>query len=644
MKNTMPAACSQSQELLNALDAHCVKHAQKIESCMLEILQAHENRMTNVVQMAVQKALQSTGGTVLSHHQNGAAQAPIPGAVNQENNPMISTHSTSKIDSEPFSNVIYQDANAMAPSLRHSPSAKSEPPAKTSTRGSVKLNTVKNTSQVATLAKSHTGWQDGDNGFIKRARRFIQSTACDNFIGFLIILNAALIAYQTEFTAQNPRAPIPGWLRGVDLTSTIIFTVEVVLRILVDGKRFLIGRQRGWNLFDLSIVLIALVEEFLASIENAIVIRVLRILRLVKVVRVLRTLRVFSDLRAMIQGICGSLISVIWALGLLLIIFFVFGIFLTQMVTHRLHNDDLPPLDSEVTETLEKSFCSLGVTMYSLYKSITGGDDWSHFSDPLFEVDKFVGCLFCFYIAFTVFAVLNVVTGVFVENAIKINAKDADMIIMEQMYERRKHIEDVKKVFEKADSDGSGKLDSDEFEKHIDNVCVQAYFRQLDLDVEGQEAQQVFELLDFDGSGSIDIDEFVFGCSRLKGAARSLDLARVEHGHNTLRKEFETLMEYFQRCQLNIENISKAVGELRSEMKDRSPVSLESAYALRATMSNTNSRIVVANEGTAVRGENSTVNNWRPSSAEAVRCRPVVPGSVSSELKPDDSDKERVLV
>merc|ERR1719191_1624516 len=98
--------------------------------------------------------------------------------------------------------------------------------------------------------------------------------------------------------------------------------------------------------------------------------------------RVFRTLRIFRSLRAMIQGITSSLVAVASAMSLLLLIMFVFALFLTQMVTYHIDNDD-PPLDVEVVAALRYNFGSLGNTMYSLYKGITGGGDWSTFADPL---------------------------------------------------------------------------------------------------------------------------------------------------------------------------------------------------------------------------------------------------------------------
>jgi hypothetical protein len=241
-----------------------------------------------------------------------------------------------------------------------------------------------------------------------------------------------------------------------------------------------------------------------------------------------------------------SLISLVWAVVLLVMILFVIGIFITQVVTNfrkDLGEEQSSSVDIEDQNALVENFGSLQDTMYSLYKAVTGGDDWGYFAELLFNISPIMGVLFCLYVAFAVFAVLNVVTGVFVDNALKANSHDADMIIMEQTEARKKHIDEVKSIFKKADSDASGKLNLDEFKKHVGNPYVQAYFRQLDIDMEGSKGDSLFNLLDFDSNGFIDIEEFIFGCGHLKGYARSLDLARMGHGQRQVSKDLMNLAE-----------------------------------------------------------------------------------------------------
>merc|ERR1719261_402071 len=99
------------------------------------------------------------------------------------------------------------------------------------------------------------------------------------------------------------------------------------------------------------------------------------------------------------------------------------------------------------------------MSINTLYMTISGGVDWGDVCKPLTDIHPVMGFLFAMYIAFGVLCVLNIVTGVFVENANKITSNDEDQMIMEELNQRKIWISEVKALFETADQDGSGVLD-----------------------------------------------------------------------------------------------------------------------------------------------------------------------------------------
>merc|ERR1719436_2405609 len=120
-----------------------------------------------------------------------------------------------------------------------------------------------------------------------------------------------------------------------------------------------------------------------------------------------------------------------------------------------------------------------------------------------------MGVLFAIYIAFSVLCVLNIVTGVFVENANQITKSDADTMVMEELAAREKWLSEMRRCFQKADKDGSGALNMEEFVKYSQDENVQAYFRKIGLNVESGNAQALFKLIDLNGNGTIELEEFV---------------------------------------------------------------------------------------------------------------------------------------
>eukprot|EP00746_Dinoflagellata_sp_MGD_P150869 gnl/MRDRNA2_/MRDRNA2_82643_c0_seq2.p1 gnl/MRDRNA2_/MRDRNA2_82643_c0~~gnl/MRDRNA2_/MRDRNA2_82643_c0_seq2.p1 ORF type:complete len:236 (+),score=45.78 gnl/MRDRNA2_/MRDRNA2_82643_c0_seq2:58-708(+) len=178
-------------------------------------------------------------------------------------------------------------------------------------------------------------------------------------------------------------------------------------------------------------------------------------------------------------------------------------------------------------------------TFYSLYKIISNGESWGESADMLWEVSPVLGIILGGYVTFAVFAVLNVATGVFVDNAHKASEMDEEHSLMEDASERHKHVMEVLEMFHSVDSDGSGTLSLDEFTRHFNNPVVQAYFRLLKMDIEMINPRRVFELLDFDGNGQIDIDEFVKGCTHLKGSAKAIDMAFLISKSNKINKKID---------------------------------------------------------------------------------------------------------
>merc|ERR1712205_202428 len=76
-----------------------------------------------------------------------------------------------------------------------------------------------------------------------------------------------------------------------------------------------------------------------------------------------------------------------------------------------------------------------------------------------------------------------------------------------------------------SDDDKSGTLSWNEFEKHLGDRRVSAYMASLDLQV--SELRVVFEILDTERIGTVTIDDFVWGCMRLRGTAKSVDMCTL---------------------------------------------------------------------------------------------------------------------
>lgn len=267
---------------------------------------------------------------------------------------------------------------------------------------------------------------------------------------------------------------------------------------------------------DLALVLANVIEEILVAtadvnVPSSFVLRITRILRSIRIVRILRVMRVAEDLRLLVTCILFSVKSFIWALLLLFLIIYILGVYLTQSVhIYRIENNN--PLD-EGSRELTKWYGTVPVASLSLFQALTGGVDWNEIVQPLMDnLHPAWGLLVVLWISFSILAVLNIITGSFVQNAIErsLSVKEMDKVTQ------------ARKLFSFLDVDENGFIDRDEIGKHLDSEAVQDFFRLIDVDT--SEAHCLFDLLDCSGDGSIDFEQFLSGVLRLQGQAKALDM------------------------------------------------------------------------------------------------------------------------
>eukprot|EP00415_Alexandrium_ostenfeldii_P000262 UN0262 len=184
----------------------------------------------------------------------------------------------------------------------------------------------------------------------------------------------------------------------------------------------------------------------------------------------------------LVVSITDSLRSLAWTLFLLFGLTFVFAVILTQLVTD--HKVQYSEEGREDMEELLYLFGSLDRSMLCLYETISEGMHWHEVVEPLMEqCGRWWALVFIIYMSFTLFALMNVVTGVFCESAIRTADEDKRQVLMLQMQE----------LFLQADDDGSGTISAEEFEAHLKDPHMLMYLTAIDVNPE--EARLLFALL-----------------------------------------------------------------------------------------------------------------------------------------------------
>jgi len=268
--------------------------------------------------------------------------------------------------------------------------------------------------------------------------------------------------------------------------------------------------------------------------------RILRLARTVRIFRVFRVMRFVRSLRILVQSVLNTLRSLFWTMLLLVLIIYLFAVLFTQATTQYVVAfavQDRPPKDA----LLRQCYGSLGRSVYTLFQSISGGVSWHEVVEPLTDVGGVWISLFIVFITFTYFAVLNVVTGVFCQTAIESAHQDQDMVVQAQLMSKQDYTRRLQELFRNIDSCGTGKITFAEFEERLKDDELKAYFASIELSVD--EAWNLFKLLDTSESYAIDVEEFVTGCLRLRGSAKSVDIAMLMYQSKWTMRRLTMLME-----------------------------------------------------------------------------------------------------
>eukprot|EP00439_Symbiodinium_sp_Y106_P040246 s387_g4.t3 len=392
-----------------------------------------------------------------------------------------------------------------------------------------------------------------------RLVRCVKAPAFDVFFTAVVLSNSIFIGLELQVSLSNPDGtPVP--IAVIQYTFTFLFLAELLLRWAAGGTKFFCGEDWMWGWLDLMIVLTSLWEVGfeayvffaegaegdgggLKSLTSLKILRIVRITRIVKAARLIRIFRFVMAFRLLIASIIATLKSLLWALMLLALIIYVFAILLTQAVHSYKADTDNVPLSPADDDASDRYFGSLALTMLSLFMSIAGGVSWEQVLAPLSAMSETWIWIFLFYISFTYFAVLNVVTAVFCQSAIDGAQNDHASKVHAILANKEAHLGKINTLFSKFGAD-DGVITFKMFQEKINSVEVREYFQTLGLDV--WDAWSFFKLLDKDSGGAVEIEEFLMGCLRLRGQATAMDVGKIINDQQWLMKtqgKFNAYME-----------------------------------------------------------------------------------------------------
>jgi len=392
----------------------------------------------------------------------------------------------------------------------------------------------------------------------------VRSREFEAAIGVVIIANCVTMGLEVETLIGRAQFYSPAMV-FMDNFFAVVFLIELIARVLVFGWRSyvpgLATEKCGsvWNLLESIVVLISCVTAWMASndSENTPVLQaltILRALRLVRVVRVVSRVKIFHEVWLLLRGLTGSMRVLFWTVVVIFFITYMFAVFGVVLISVKIKDTyDAEVLRTQAPAPDYATFSSCGAAvgtalelrsahnnldqlrilhnntlgiwqwMFTLVQVLTL-DSWMSIARPMQKYVPWSWAFFYLYIAIAVFVLMNLVTAIIVENALKSSQKDADEVLAEKDREKKGALKRCKRLFHLIDEDGNGSLTLEEFTNAFKDPALK---KQLEvLDIHEEDAKDVFKVMDT-GDGVLELEEFFEGITRMQGPAQAKDMFRV---------------------------------------------------------------------------------------------------------------------
>lgn len=333
-------------------------------------------------------------------------------------------------------------------------------------------------------------------------------------VGALILVNSLLVGIEMD---RNVGGGLQGRLLFFvsDCLFGAAFFAELCVRTHQVGWNYFLDH---WNILDFALVVIN-IADLISAVDNANGVQLasaLRVLRLLRIARHIQDIRMLNGMWMVVQGLLGSLRSLVWTAGFLLIIIYCFAVALVTLTGQD--------------ETLEAEWQDKDFYIGSVFRSaltvcqVFTLDNWaSAVVRPLIGSGNISGpIIFLTAIIVCNFGVLNIIIALMVErmSTMTTETERRKGKILKQVEE--KIIESLLKDFVDSDEDSNGMLEKIEFQNLLDKKSVKDKLQLLGI--RANEANDIFDILDISGDGYVDVQEFVEGLSRIRGMAKSVDL------------------------------------------------------------------------------------------------------------------------
>lgn len=280
------------------------------------------------------------------------------------------------------------------------------------------------------------------------------SVKFDMVIGACIVGNALVMALQIEYNGRkfdlSEFQDCVGQCGRLQIAEDFfeimehifcgIFALELLVRLKCEGCKYL---RDVSNLLDAMIVIVSVIDSWVLgplgedSMGNVAILRLMRLLRLAKVLRVVRVMKAFSSLRVLVGAVANSVGALGWSMTLLFVLELIGAIFMAQVAIPFIEDEST---DLELRQFMFTHFGTWTSAMLTIFEVTMAPGGFVRYRRLYEEVHAVFGVFFVVYVCVVTFAVVRVITALFLKATLAASASDEMILAQEHV---RTHVEYV---------------------------------------------------------------------------------------------------------------------------------------------------------------------------------------------------------
>lgn len=399
----------------------------------------------------------------------------------------------------------------------------------------------------------------------------------NSFVAVVAILNVFALGLETDLGCFlcDPSERVSTFA-GIDLIFAVLFGLELVVRMAVGQKDFILSQRRikvrgsalrlpdVVNLLDILLVLSRVAGMLTSSSSGMVYIKLLSMLRVFRVAAVFESFRLDPRFReivliVLVSRSCAKVLlcfvvlatPVIWATAILM----------TVAVGQSDEAEAIVDY-SDVEFTVSDFWGTVPRSAFTLFQILTL-DRWSSvLCAPVFREYPGLYILVFSFLGIGVLALANLIISIVVSNTCSCAKMLQEEELKEKVAIKKKVMESLRLIFAEGDEDRSGELDEEELDHTRENEEVQDRLQMLGIPL--SDLEWVFRLFSENSEkpGDVPISKFFRGCSRIQGPAMANDLQSMSVDFERNIKRTVTITEGMEHTNQLLANLLDDIEEV----------------------------------------------------------------------------------